>query len=116
MDTFAPRRTAALWVEYNAAVSLYARAFGGTRRLRYEDFAAAPEQVVNGLMETLSLEERTDRPCEGHSFSGNPMRFDSGSIRVTLDEGWKREMPTRERRLVTAMTAPLLRHYGYRLQ
>jgi len=49
-----------------------------------------------------------------HTVAGNPMRFTVGTTPVRLDEAWRREMPAGRRRLVSAITAPLRRRYGYR--
>ena len=48
-----------------------------------------------------------------HGLSGNPGRFRSGPIELRQDDGWTTEMPTADRAVVTALTLPLLRTYGY---
>ena len=48
-----------------------------------------------------------------HSIAGNPDRLRAGPVEVRLDDGWKREMMPVDRRLVTALTWPLLSRYGY---
>ena len=48
-----------------------------------------------------------------HGLSGNPGRFRSGPIELRRDDGWTTEMPTTDRAVVTALTLPLLRSYGY---
>ncbi len=48
-----------------------------------------------------------------HSIAGNPDRLRAGPVEVRLDDGWKREMMPGDRRLVTALTWPLLARYGY---
>ena len=50
-------------------------------------------------------------PC--HSAAGNPMRFAVGRIPLQRDDAWVRSLPDRQRRLVGAVCAPLLRAYGY---
>jgi hypothetical protein len=45
---------------------------------------------------------------------GNPMRMDNGPVKLRLDDQWRSSMGPRHRRLVTVMTKPLLRRYGYR--
>ena len=49
----------------------------------------------------------------GHLVAGNRMRHLSGSITIAEDDGWRRELSVRSRRVVTGMTWPLLRHYGH---
>jgi hypothetical protein len=46
--------------------------------------------------------------------SGNPMRFKTGRLDLRLDDAWRREMPHRQAALVTGLTWPLQRWYGYR--
>jgi hypothetical protein len=48
-----------------------------------------------------------------HSVSGNPMRFRTGPVAVATDEEWRSAMKTHDRRLVTWLSAPLLKAYGY---
>ena len=48
-----------------------------------------------------------------HTVAGNPARHRHGLVPMRLDDEWRTAMPTRDRRLVTAMTYPLLRRYGY---
>ena len=48
-----------------------------------------------------------------HTAEGNPMRFVSGELELRADDAWRRQMPSRDRRVVTALTLPLLAAYGY---
>ena len=48
-----------------------------------------------------------------HGLAGNPGRFRSGTIELRRDDGWTTEMPSTDRAVVTALTLPLLRAYGY---
>ncbi len=41
------------------------------------------------------------------------MRFSAGKTPLRLDEQWRTELPGGDRRLVTMLTAPMLRRYGY---
>jgi hypothetical protein len=41
------------------------------------------------------------------------MRFVSGELELRADDAWHRQMPSRDRRVVTALTLPLLAAYGY---
>jgi hypothetical protein len=42
------------------------------------------------------------------------MRFTVGRVPLRHDEAWRTALPPRQRRVVSALTAPLLRAYGYR--
>jgi hypothetical protein len=41
------------------------------------------------------------------------MRFSSGPLVIRRDDAWRTEMDAGDRRLVTTITGPLLRRYGY---
>ncbi len=56
---------------------------------------------------------RTFTPGIDHTVSGNPVRFEAGPIEIRPDLEWRTALPTGKRRLVTALTWPLLRRYGY---
>ncbi len=49
----------------------------------------------------------------GHIPAGNRMRLLSGSVTLRVDDAWRRELDPHARRLVTRITWPLLRRYGY---
>ncbi len=92
-------------------------------RLRYEDLVADPRAAVAELAAGLGLPLPTDGLDHveahavtlgpSHGLSGNPSRFRNGRIVLSPDEEWRRELPVRERRLVTATTLPWLLGYGY---
>ena len=58
---------------------------------------------------------RTATLAPNHTASGNPTRFLTGAVDIRPDAEWGARMGARERRLVTACTAPALLAYGYRL-
>ena len=89
-------------------------------RLRYEDFCAAPYESYRAIMGLL--EEDGGSPFEGpdvvrlspgHIVAGNPSRFTTGSVRITVDEEWRQAMSRRDRQLIGGATYPLRRRYGY---
>ena len=41
------------------------------------------------------------------------MRFATGKVPIHSDDRWRAAMPAADRRTVTALTLPLLSHYGY---
>jgi hypothetical protein len=41
------------------------------------------------------------------------MRFQTGRVRLRRDDSWRTRLAPAERRLVTALTLPLLRRHGY---
>lgn len=119
-------RAAAQWSVLQLEVEAV-RLSGGVAaaRLRYEDFVADPVGSLERSTGTLGLPlARADLPVvdggqvvldRSHGLSGNPGRFRSGEVALRADDGWRNDMPADSRALVTMLTLPLLRAYGYPL-
>jgi hypothetical protein len=78
------------------------------RLRRILDFAGMPDAdlgFIRGATATLA---------PNHSVDGNPMRFTQGALEIRADEEWRTRLDERDRRLVSTITGPLLRRYGYR--
>ena len=92
--------------------------------VRYEDLLRDPRGTVARVLDfagrpdlTRSLDHlRVDAIELGshHTVAGNPMRFQTGQVELRVDEAWRTAMPARDRALVTRLTSPLRRRYGYR--
>ncbi|MEU8000100.1 sulfotransferase [Catellatospora sp. NPDC049111] len=125
MTRYAPTRSALLWNAHNAAFGLLRRRGVAVRRVRYEEFLARPRSSVQRIAAFMGLDPSVmdlgfvdDEAVElsrGHSAAGNPMRFTVGRIELRRDDAWRRQLPPRQRALVGAVCAPLLRAYGYPL-
>jgi hypothetical protein len=126
MATGTPAHMAKEWNVHNAAFHLLARLGSPTMRLKYEDIIAAPEAAVRRVTGFAGLPNQAGYRflsedgavrwalLDGvHSVSGNPMRFATGKVPISPDERWRTSMPRAERRVVTALTLPLLAAYGY---
>ena len=135
MEQRAPFWSALSWNVSNAGAELFCRAPGRYVRLRYEDLAEHPRDAVERILRLVSLprssqapaaragargsldlpfvDERTVELGPTHSLKGNPDRLKTGPVEVKLDARWKTEMTLADRRLVTALTWPLLARYGY---
>jgi len=122
MPRFGVGLSAAQWAAHNLEVRLIAHRGAPVVRLRYEDLVDDANATVREAWSALGLpgegglpmsDPRTIELRPTHSVAGNPMRFRHGVTKLAPDLEWRSRMPTRERRLVTAMTFPLLRHYGY---
>jgi len=128
MWTYSAASAALRWNVQNAALQLLARTGTPTLRVRYEDLVHAPAATLGGIAAFAGL------PCGGpelrfletrapgtwwadlrtsHTVSGNPMRFTTGRIPIRHDNKWQAAMPASQRRMVTALTLPLLARYGY---
>ncbi|GGK14521.1 sulfotransferase family protein [Pilimelia terevasa] len=126
MTRYSPARSALLWSAHNAALGLLARRGVPLTLLRYEDFLADPAAAVGRIADFAGLPLRDGdldflepdavRVGVGHSAAGNPMRFALGRVALRGDEAWRTALPAGQRRLVTALSAPLLRRYGYPLR
>ncbi|HWB36481.1 MAG TPA: sulfotransferase [Rugosimonospora sp.] len=123
MTRYSPTRSALLWDAHNAAFALLRRRGVAVRRLRYEKLLAAPGRTAASLARWLGVPAELGflagdgaallGPC--HSAAGNPMRFTTGPVELRRDDAWRTQLPPAQRRLVAAMTAPLLGRYGYPL-
>jgi len=127
MTTYPPARAAGHWNAQNGALQLLARRGTPVLRLRYEDFVAAPEQSLRIAAGFAGItaddlpvgtgaadgQSRWARLSKSHTASGNPMRFVTGTVPIRGDDRWRTAMPDAQRRTVTALTLPLLSHYGY---
>jgi hypothetical protein len=112
--------TAAGWWIANVACELFARRYPDRYvRVRYEDLVRAPSEAMPGLLARLA--PGTAWPAEGvgasnnrHQLYGNRMRAANLSLaEVREDAAWRRDMPSAYRALVSLLTAPLCRRYGY---
>jgi hypothetical protein len=116
----------ALWWSAFDVVTTVLRA---TRRapfttVRYEDFVADPRGTVARVLAFAGVAATTgdlghvagDSILLGptHQVAGNPVRFRTGEVTVRPDEAWRRQMATRDRRVVDALTVGLRHRYGYR--
>jgi hypothetical protein len=113
-------RSALMWLDANALVEMLARLGVPTVRIRYEDLIVDPAGQAGKALAVAGLQISVDGIQEGrivpgvqHAIAGNPVRFGRGPLELRLDDEWRRAMPARDRRLVTALTAPMLPRYGY---
>jgi hypothetical protein len=51
-----------------------------------------------------------------HTVAGNPLRFRRGDVAIEADLEWRSRLEAGPRRVVTALTWPLLLRYGFRLR
>jgi len=121
MVRFSPTKSSALWASWNAsAEALWRHTPDRYLRLRYEDFVAEPRESLTRILGLVGVTaelplagEREVQLGVSHTVSGNPNRFETGAVELRPDREWISEMSPRDRALVTALTLPLLRRYGY---
>jgi hypothetical protein len=122
MVRFSPAKSSALWGSWNASAgALWRRAPDRYLRLRYEDFVADPRESFEKILALVGepdvgpplVGEREVKLGVSHTVSGNPNRFETGAVELRTDREWISRMKPRDKALVTALTLPLLKHYGY---
>lgn len=122
MPRFSPVRSTAFWLSGNLTVRGLVHRGVPVTRMRYEDLVADPTGSIESAWQALDLPGCPDIPMvdthtvnlgPSHSVAGNPMRFRTGVTRLRADDAWRTEMPTRDRRVVTAMSYPVLKSFGY---
>jgi hypothetical protein len=118
-----PPKSGEKWVWMNLSFDALARLGVPTVRVRYESLVASPReqllQVLRGIGSEVDGSELTfiedgvvDLPVD-HLAAGSRMRLESGRIPLRADETWRDELPPMQRRLVSLISWPLLRRYGY---
>ena len=91
-------------------------------RLRYEDLVSNPRIALSDALADLGFGNSNLVHINGqcvqlgnnHAISANPVKFDSGKIELRHDDEWCRAMHEQNQRVVTLLTSPLIRRYGYR--
>jgi hypothetical protein len=120
--------TAAEWLAFSALGEAVKGRLGRGRSivLRHEDFAERPRpslERVLGLVgaagSTLPLSGPEDRSVEfgeNHTVAGHWTRLNRGVTDLRLSAEWRAKQRPAQRRVVTALTLPLLPRYGYPLR
>ncbi len=118
MTRFGPVRSAFDWDVLNLSAELASGPRLSRTLIRYEDLARDPAGELARSLPRLRAAAAVGAggvaslPIS-HTVSGNPLRFDSGPTRIRLDAEWKERMRPRDRRIVSALTWPMLHRYGY---
>lgn len=121
MDRYAPSVVGVRYLLYNPLLHLMALGGITSRFLRYEDFVADPPGTTKAVLAFAGLPDPDLSFISGrdldlgvhHSIGGNPMRVRRGPIEVRLDDAWRSSLASRDKRIVTMLTAPLLVAYRY---
>jgi hypothetical protein len=116
MSQHPPARSAKLWLVWNlTAEMLWARRSGRYLRLRYEDFTDRPRETLEQVVR-LILDEVPPLPFVGDfevDLTRSHSRFETGAVTISRDDTWRQQLPPSVQRLVTLLTWPLARRYGY---
>lgn len=123
MPRHSPASSAAWWDAFNVALTGLRAVGSPVLRVRYEDVLVDPKRWLRAILgptgvllgpgwdSFLGPEGAELGPT--HSVAGNPMRFVRGTVPLRHDDAWQDRLPPPDRRLVTALTGPLLATYGY---
>jgi len=123
MRRFGPARVGFRWVTRNLLMEGLPRAGIPTVRVSYESLVDRPRQELQrvlavsgedvGASDLDFIADHSVHLRPNHTVMGNPLRMHRGTLRLFLDDEWKSSMSGPRRALVTALTWPLLRRYGY---
>ena len=123
LDRYRPVRIGARWLGYNALFHAVRRPSVPSVFVRYEDLVRAPEEWLGRIIRLAGrgshpehltgIDDGRAEVTGSHTIAGNPMRFSSKTLRLAVDDAWRRDMQPKDRIAVTAMTLPLLAAYGY---
>ena len=123
MNRYGAARSAGRWLGYNASFDVLARLGVPSTFVRYEDLVRSPRSAIAGILRDAGIPRGGDALSfihghdvalgANHTVAGNPMRFRVGTVRLAVDDAWKRELPAGRRRVVSVLTRPLLVRYGY---
>jgi Sulfotransferase domain len=119
-----PSRSARRWVGVNTMFHVLARMGIPTRFMTYESVVRSPRERVAEILAFAGVDVAGDAldfisPNRNavlgvtHTVEGSRTRFASGPTPLRVDDEWRTRMNARDRRLVTAITWPLLARYGY---
>lgn len=120
-----PLLSSILWNTAHITTGVVGRRAPRLLRVRYEDFVAAPSRTINRILDDLETPRRAEDAAHvdgtsvrlgvDHLIASNPNRSRRGLVELREDDAWRREMPPLRQWIVTAMTLPLLRRYGYQV-
>ena len=118
-----PLRTGVEWRLANSVLTAMHDA-GRCTQLRYEDLVERPRATIAGLVADVfavnpsavqvpHIYAGAAELSMAHSVAGNPMRFATGRIPITLDDEWKKNLSRMRRNVVTLLTRKQLKQYNF---
>lgn len=121
MKQFSLRESARNWNSANIATHLLKQRADKYLFLRYEDLTKDPQGCFKQVLELIDYEDRdvsfldenTFEANDIHTIAGNPLRFNSGGIKIKTDQEWKTALTQKQKLLVSTLTLPLLLRHGY---
>lgn len=110
------------WLVNNLLTRLWGRLLDGRYAwTRYEDLMTSPRAAMDDLGRQLGRDlsaidiqpDGTVALAISHSIAGNPNRFDTGRVPLRQHVGWQERIRPSEHLLITGLTLPCLRLFGY---
>jgi hypothetical protein len=107
------------WQKRNYLVTTTARRTERSLRVRYEDFVANPQRELLRVAHLVDPEVDKAFPAspmvisQQHVPTGNPSRYESGSLHLEEDDDWKRTIPPMKRGLVYLLGLPQTAAFRY---
>jgi hypothetical protein len=124
MHRFPPVRIGLRWVTRNSVMEALSPTKLRSSPVRYETLIDEPRSVLERVLRQIGepfgpddlefIEDRHVTLGIAHTVMGNPSRMATGLIPLELDEEWRAKLGRGSGGVVTALTWPLLRKYGYR--
>ncbi|HJS59199.1 MAG TPA: sulfotransferase [Vicinamibacteria bacterium] len=116
-------RTAGYWIMQHLSFEAVRRRYGRERALlvRYEDFIDAPGAVVGAVARLVGTAPPASELSVGvpialpvsHEPDTTSTKFSAPQVVLRPDSRWEKELHALDRSMVTLLTYPLLRRYGY---
>lgn len=121
MEQFHAGKAAAMWLHSTVSVGTVFRRRGvDVLDVRYEDLVTDPAEALRRVATFAGLPPPDDVVRDGavslhtsHAVAGNPNRMRSGPISLRADTAWRSDLATRDRWVVSTLTATHRRGYGY---
>lgn len=114
-------RAMLVWAVENNYVAKFGQKLPRTAVMRYEDFAAEPQQVLGQTLRELEcavsvldmLQGPAFQPQPTHSVGGNPLRFARTTLTVRPDTEWQEQMSPVAQKTLGLLFAPVFSRYDY---
>ena len=123
MRQFSPAASTTIWSLWNGVIETVLRRAVRNRVLtvRYEDLLERPDEVLASTAAFADLDPAAGPSMRNHEvelgrnhmIAGNPVRFDRGTITLSLDDEWRTNMSALSTALATLPALPWLHRYGY---
>jgi hypothetical protein len=124
MPIYNPIKSSLEWVVFNSIIAML-QIFHKKRYMyiRYEDLLNNPLETLDKILRWVGIPKKEKEFVDGevldldanHTVSGNPIRFNHGKIRLSVDNEWIWNMNKAAKLQVTGLTWPLLLHFGYKI-